>query len=380
MEFFPGLFFNRKEKTPELFLDLFKKITKSELETKDNDLYSKINSETIKISEYFENLVGKFHSLFECDLESFNESLTHLEKIAIPNKCVCAGIVDNYPIFYCENCCKNETTLYCVECYKNSQDLHKGHKVVYQCDITGMCDCGDPLALNTYCHEHSGPFTEQKQIDDYILKSFGEKVLDNLKKFFDEFFMVFSKYFILTEKFDLFIEESFYVKFNINTDNNELISEKNDVKLLKSNFCIVFQNFIYFLRLITQNNYGMVHLIASYFLKNNFGSLNIEDEYMTNHKCIKLNKNDINILFDNDKKENHICRCPFLRLFSTNYRDDIKLNSKEDERQFIFSFVHNLELRYMYSIVYYFVYKKILYDNNENLIDCRNQFYLADSL
>jgi len=74
MEFFPGLFFNRKEKTPDLFLDLFKKITKSELETKDNDLYSKINSETIKISEYFENLVGKFHSLFECDLESFNES------------------------------------------------------------------------------------------------------------------------------------------------------------------------------------------------------------------------------------------------------------------------------------------------------------------
>ena len=67
-------------------------------------------------------------------------------------------------------------------------------------------------------------------------------------------------------------------------------------------------------------------------------------------------------------------------LFFTNYRDDVKLNSKEDERQFIFSLVHNLELRYMYSIVYYFVYKKILYNNNENLIDCRNQFYLADSL
>ena len=51
-----------------------------------------------------------------------------------------------------------------------------------------MCDCGDPDSLYTYCHEHSGPFTEQKQIDDYMEKSFGKNILENLKKFFDEFY------------------------------------------------------------------------------------------------------------------------------------------------------------------------------------------------
>ena len=242
-----------------------------------------------------------------------------------------------------------------------------------------MCDCGDPLALNTYCHEHSGPFIEQKQIEEYIQKSFGEKVLENLRKFFDEFFLVFSKYFILTEKIELFIEESFNEKFSGEL-NDELLNEKDDVELLKSNFCIIFQNFIYFLRLITKNNFGMVHLIASYFLKCNFGSLNIENEFMTNHQCIELNQNDIKILSESDKKESHICKCPFLRLFFSNYRDNVKLDSKEDEQQFIFSFVHNLKLRSIYSIMGFFLYKTILYNNNENLKYCRTQFYLDDSL
>ena len=43
--------------------------------------------------------------------------------------------------------------------------------------------------------------------------------------------------------------------------SSELLNEKSDVSFLKSNFCIVFQNFIYFLRLITKNNMGMFHLI-----------------------------------------------------------------------------------------------------------------------
>ena len=372
--------FPKEEKQPkDLFLGFFTKINPTELKTKENEFYSKINSETIKLSEYFENSAEKFPSLFDSNLKTFDECLQHLEKIAIPNKCVCAGVIDAIPGFRCSDCSKFENTIYCIDCFKNSQDLHKGHNVVYLSNSIGMCDCGDPLALNTYCHEHSGPFIEQKQIEEYIQKSFGEKVLENLRKFFDEFFLVFSKYFILTEKIELFIEESFNEKFSGEL-NDELLNEKDDVELLKSNFCIIFQNFIYFLRLITKNNFGMVHLIASYFLKNNFGSLNIENEFMTNHQCIELNQNDIKILSESDKKENHICKCPFLRLFFSNYRDNVKLDSKEDEQQFIFSFVHNLQLRSIYSIMEFFLYKTILYNNNENLIYCRTQFYLDDSL
>ena len=56
-----------------------------------------------------------------------------------------------------------------------------------------MCDCGDPDSLYVYCHKHSGPFTEKKQFDEYIEKTFGKKVVENLKEFFMEFFLEFSK-------------------------------------------------------------------------------------------------------------------------------------------------------------------------------------------
>jgi hypothetical protein len=119
-----------------------------------------------------------------------------------------------------------------------------------------MCDCGDPDSLYQYCSEHSGPFTDQKQIDEYIQQSFSEKVLYNLKAFFDEFFIKFSKYFILTAKCDLFMEDIYNEYFNDENPEmkDKLEVEKSDVDLVKSNFCIVFQNFIYFLRLITKKN------------------------------------------------------------------------------------------------------------------------------
>ena len=380
MNLFPFYLFERgikPEPEPELFLDLFEKIKESDLATKDNKLYKQINSATIKLATYFEKSVEKFPSLFEVNLKTFDECLTYLEKIAIPNKCVCAGVVDAIPGFRCTDCSKFENTIYCYDCFKNSQDLHKGHKLNYLFYSIGMCDCGDPLALTTYCHEHSGPFTEQSQIDNYIKKSFGSKIVENLTKFLDEFFLEYSKYFILAEKCEFFMEEPFDEKFNGKL-SDEMKKEKEDVVLLKSNFCIVFQNFIYFLRLISKSNSGMVQLITKYFIKSNFESVKLEDEYMTNHLCIEANKNEI--IVDKDIKENHTCNCPFLRLFLSNYRDDVKLNSKEDEQQFIFSFAQNLQLRKIFSILYFFLYKQNLYNNNENAIYCRTQFYLEDSL
>ena len=74
----------------------------------------------------------------------------------------------------------------------------------------------------------------------------------------------------------------------------------------------------------------MLHLIANYFLKNNFNSDKLEEDYMTTHSCIELSHNEIKISFDSDKKENHICKCPFVRLFLSNYRKDIKFKKKEE--------------------------------------------------
>ena len=188
------LFFKpRQEKEKENnSKELFGTIKQKELLAKNIDLYSQINSSTSKIASYFESSINKFPSLFDSNLNTFEESLTHLQKISIPNKCVCAGVINSIPGWVCITCSKYENTLYCNDCFVKSKDLHKGHEVYYSSKSQGMCDCGDPDSLYTYCHEHSGPFVEQKQIEEYIEKSFEEKLLKNLKDFFDGFFAEFS--------------------------------------------------------------------------------------------------------------------------------------------------------------------------------------------
>jgi hypothetical protein len=103
----------------------------------------------------------------------------------------------------------------------------------------------------------------EKDIEDYIEKSFGKKVVENLKNFFDDFFSKFSKYFVLAEKCELFIDDFFNEKYEGNL-NEELAKEKKDVALVKNNFSVVFKNFMYFLRLISKNNLGMVYHIILY--------------------------------------------------------------------------------------------------------------------
>ena len=360
--------------------ELFGTIKQKELLTKNIDLYSQINSSTSKIASYFESSINKFPSLFDSNLNTFEESLTHLQKISIPNKCVCAGVINSIPGWVCITCSKYENTLYCNDCFVKSKDLHKGHEVYYSSKSQGMCDCGDPDSLYTYCHEHSGPFVEQKQIEEYIEKSFEEKLLKNLKDFFGEFFAEFSKYFLLTAKCELFMEELFDDKFNNDEPNEDLIDEKKDVEFLKENFKIVFENFILFLRSITKNNLGMVHLISSYFLKNNLESTKLEEEYKTDHHCIEIKKDDIKIYFNTSEKNIHECKCPFLRLFLVNYRNNIELLNKEEEREFMFTFVHNLPSRCAFLILYYFLYNQNLYNNNSNVDYIRTQFFLEDAL
>ena len=46
-------------------------------------------------------------------------------------------------------------------------------------------------ALYNFCSEHSGPLNDKKEIEEYILKSFGEKILENLKNFLINFFLNF---------------------------------------------------------------------------------------------------------------------------------------------------------------------------------------------
>ena len=358
-------------------MDIFKEIVSKELSTKDNSLYNKIHSETKDISLYLLDSIKNFHLLFCKNLENLEDTLKFLESIAIPNKCVCAGVIDKISGWRCNDCSKYENCIYCNDCYLKSKHLHKNHNVVFLYSSSGMCDCGDPDALYIFCPEHSGPFKDQKEINNYISNIFDKEILDKLKGFFDEFFLRFSKYLVLTEKCDFFCNDYFDEKFNIvnndNNENNNLLKEKEDVILLKNNFCIVFQNLLHFLRLISNKNLGMLHLMANYFLKNIFENQKLDDEYMTTHRCLKITEDHIQLFYSDNKK--HICICPFLRLFLTNYRDKITSNVNDE---FILSFAHNLNLRNSFCITFFATYKEMILNYNENFLVNRNQFYLED--
>ena len=185
-----------------------------------------------------------------------------------------------------------------------------------------------------------------------------------MKIFFDEFFYEFSKYLILTEKCELFIQDKYNDKFSGEL-NEQLSNEKNDINILMSNFRVIFQNLIYFLRLITKNNLELKQ---------------IDKEYLTDHRCIEINQQNIKIYYNTTKKENHICKCPFYRLFMTNYRKKINLKSHEDEKEFMFSFVHNLPARYTFTILYFFLYKENLYNDNTKIKNLKTHFFMEDIL
>ena len=364
-------------KEKEDFMNIFGKIGNFELSAKENILYNNIYSETQRMDSYLMKSINEFHQIFHCNLLNFEEALNYLEKIAIPNKFVCAGVIETIPGWRCVECSKYENAIYCNDCYKKSKHLHKGHKVYFLPSSGGMCDCGDPDSLYIFCPDHSGPYVNQSQINEYISKVFPNDILNKLILFFDELFLNFSKYFILTEKCDLFFNEMLIEKFkNINEENQELINEKDDIIFLKKNFCVVFQNLIHFLRLISENNLAILHLIAKYLLKNHLENQKLEEDYITTHRCISITEDNINIMFEDGQK--HICQCPFLRLLMSNWREEIKSKDNENE-EFILSFPRDLSLRNNFCIIFFFLYKALYLNNNADIIYNRHQFFLEDT-
>ena len=357
-----------------------------------NSLLKEIDEETKKLEKYFFSKISEFPKIFEGkNFTSLQQTFDYLESISIPTKCVCAGIIDNIPGWKCTDCSIYENSIYCSECYFKSKELHKNHKVEFLNNSSGMCDCGDPDSLYNYCPEHCGPFTDQKQIDDYINKVIPENILKNIKIFLDDLFYQYTKYLLLTEKCKLFFN-------NILEENrNKLEDEKITILNLKNNFAIVFKNFMNFLRKITEKNSAMLHLMASYFLKNNLREgKDGENEGWATHSCIRVSShNSFEILYK-DKNANknilsplnftgvtkHKCVCPFIRLFISNYRENVKSvdpENNEDEKFFL-SFSQNIFLRLEMCYQFFFLYKEIILNNSENINYTKNQFFIEDAL
>ena len=384
---------NNNNKSKTIIKEDFRHITKTDLKIK-STLLKQIQDETLLLEKFFFEKLEGFPKIFEGkNLNIYNEVFNYLEKVSIPSKCECSGIIDNIPGWSCIDCSIYENSIYCSKCYLNSKDLHKDHKVEFLNQSGGMCDCGDPDSLYTFCHEHCGPYTNQKQIDEYINKVFPENILKNIKIFLDDIFYQLTKYLLLTEKCKLF-----YNKFSNRSDQKE--DSFSNILAVKDNFAIIFQNFLRLFKKISEKNLAMLHILASYFLKNNLNKSEVKDnekdQWFTTHTCIKIYPDNIEILYK-DKNSNknflspimnfsgtekHKCECPFLRLLVSNYRNNIKsLDQNEtDEEQFLLSLNHNFFLRRAMCIIIHFLIKEVMFNNSDYIRNVRSQYFVEDAL
>ena len=362
----------------------FKKINDNKIKS-DNILYKNIENETLTIYAYLEEKIQQFPKLFDQNLTTLSDTINYLEKISLPNNCVCSENTDDIPGWKCKDCSDNENSIYCSKCFLKFKEFHKDHNFYFLPYAGGMCDCGNINNVKYFCPEHKGPYNEQKQIEEFIEKSFNKDILSKLKIFLDDLFLQFSKYFILTEQCTFFCIE-------IKSINIEDINEKEDINILNDNFCVVFQNFISFLYLITYKNMGMLYLISNYILHNHFLIDNLEEKDKTNHSCIKIENKKINILYKNEKNDNdifslnninslnkHRCECSFLRLLLSNWRNDIITEEGQNEN-FLFSLTHNQFLKYTFTVLYFHIYKDILFNDNIHVMVSRKNLITEDSI
>ena len=354
----------------------FKKIYNKKLKTQLNPLFIYINEETSLFYTYFEDKINKFQDIFGKDLKNLVDTMNYLKSIALPHNCICSEIIDSLPGWKCLDCSELDS-IYCSNCYIKSKNLHKGHKIHYLPKpekTTGRCDCGDQSNLKIFCPEHKGAFKDMKEIDEFIEKSFPADILAKLNSFLDDLFLKFSQYLILAEKCNFFRWD--ILKFGTFTEN-----EKNDILLLKQNFCAVFQNFLTFLYTITNKNMGMLYLVSKYSL-NNYLSKNPEEKFKVSHTCVRLEKKKIEVIKDNEKESDnkHVCKCPFLRLMLSNWRAKVKPNNENQNRKLLLLFTHNIFFKESFSLFYFFILKEILFNSNEDLIHERSAFLSENSL
>ena len=373
------------EENDEMINIYYRKIKDNKIKTVNNILYNNVQNETFKIFLYLEQKIKQFPKIFDQNLKSFYETINYLEKISIQNNCECSENTDDIPGWKCKDCSNSENSLYCSNCFLKFKDFHKGHKVYFLPYKGGMCDCGNINNVSNFCPDHKGPYTEEKQIDEFIEKSFSKGILIKLKLYFDDLFSQFSKYLILTEQCSFFCTEI----ISINILNEE---ERADIIILNDNFCIVFQNFLNFLYLISHKNIGMIYLISKYILKNHFNSENLEDIHKTNHSCIKIdnkkitilyekkeNNNDIFSLNNESNQEKHKCECSFLRLLLANWRNDV-ISVEGQNENFLFSLTHNIFLKYSFTVLFFYIYKDIILNENIQLISSKPKFITQESI
>ena len=213
---------------------------------------------------------------------------SYLKSISKPNSQVCNKRVSGQRGYKCYDCEIDSNSLICKDCFEKSKKKHEGHNIIYNEKSEGFCDCGDPNAIipEAFCPDHKGPFTNTKDLLNFIRNSFDEKILKNIDSF-------------LKNIFELLIEAIKTVS-NMNSDNEEY-KNKEDELFKMINELILFVGTLY------DTNSTLFYFVVLKFTENY--------PLETNHKCFNYDEEKKLIsTIDENPLEKHKCICPFFQI------------------------------------------------------------------
>ena len=214
-------------------------------------------------------------------------------------------------------------SLICTECFNKSKNKHKNHNVTFKPEGNGFCDCGEASAIikESFCPDHNGPFTNEKEIMDFISASIGENNTKKIDPLINNIFIE------ITKKIDEL--------YNKNLENESKINVLNELLQM-------LDELLLFVSKLYESNLGFFYLVVLKFTKNY--------PFETHHKCFKYdeNENKITIIKEN-LEEKHICTCPFFQVMIYLF---MTLKTKYDNEEFFKLFIQTYKNYKISSLAY----------------------------
>lgn len=161
-------------------------------------------------------LVQKLFGFIETELfgdrGNLVETVNLLKKKNPPINSLCRKSLDIGTTAYkCLDCQKDNSCIICAECFDHGD--HSGHRILRQHGCSGMCDCGDPDALEAigFCKKHKGYLTDN-EVKSFVFPPEVEKNIHSVIEAFG---------FCLTH----ILEEIYSSRNNFNTSKLSSFSE-----------------------------------------------------------------------------------------------------------------------------------------------------------
>ena len=276
----------------------------------------------------------------------YNDSFfSYLKSISKPNNQVCnREIKSGEGGFKCIDCFFLNNAVICMDCYNKTKDKHKNHNAIFKPYSSGFCDCGDPNTMNkeSFCHDHQGPFTNEKDLMNYIKTCLDEKKLEIINPLINNIFV-----------------EIINLIDNLYNKNSENEEKQN----IEDELFNMIDELISFISKLYNNNLGLFYLVTLKFTEN--------FPFETNHKCFKYEENEKKVIFiKENKSEKHKCICPFFQIFVNML---MTRETVHDSKSLFTLFIQNYKNNIITSLSY--IHSFVELNENSNLTSLRELGY-----